>query len=78
MLALHNFAESEESAHAVSGVDHEVAGLEVGQVRRENAELALGDAWTRNQVGRIEQVLRADERDGGFGEDRAPSNQSLY
>ena len=63
LLALHDFAEAQKLPDAVGGVDHEVAGLEIGQVGREAAKLALGDARPRDQIRRIEQIFGADERD---------------
>ncbi len=77
LFALHDFAEAQETADAVSGVDHEVAGLEVGQICREDAELALGDAGTGDQIGRIEKIFRTDEGDRRIRENRAAADEAL-
>ncbi len=74
---MHDFAKAQEPADAVSGMNHEVAGLEIGEIRREDAELTLGDAWACDQIGRIEKIFAAYKGDRRIRENRAAADQAL-
>ena len=60
--AVRDLAKPQEAADAVLGVNHVVACLEVGQVRRERAQRAPGGG-PGDQFGGVEQVLGPEHRD---------------
>ena len=63
LVALDDFAEAEELADAVLGMDHVVAGFEVADVGGERAHLA--DVGGDGGIGAVEEVFGAEE--GGKG-----------
>ena len=60
-FALLDFAQPEEPADAVLGVDHEVARLQIARSAAKAASCDLPRRGPRDQIGRIEQVFRSDD-----------------
>ena len=70
LIALHDLANAEKLSDAVRGVDHEVAGLEIGDVGGKRGQLRFG--WlARDQVRGIEKIFRADDGQFRIGKHRA-------
>ena len=57
-----DLAEPEKLRHAMLGVDHEVARLQIDEVGRKRRERGLGCGRARHQLRSLEQVLRAEDQ----------------
>ncbi len=78
LVTLDDLSQAQKLPHAVGDVHHAIADFEIGEIGGEGGELPLGDTGPRDQIGRIEQILRADEGDSRFDEDSPAPDVALY
>ena len=75
-LAVIDFAQAQEAGHAMLGMHHVVAGLQVDQVRGEGGQRGLAGRRARHQFGSVEQILAAEDGEPGIAENHAAADRS--
>ncbi len=68
VLALRDLARAHEAPDAVRDVHHVVARLQIREVSGEGGQLRLGWAGLGDQLGGVEQIFGAEQRDARVGE----------
>jgi hypothetical protein len=75
-LAVVDLAQAQEVGHAMLGMHHIVAGLQIDQIWREGGQRGFSGRRAPDQFGSLEQVFAAEYGEAGIAEDHAAPDRA--